>query len=171
MKLREFIGSIAASIVAAFAVNKVATATTGFNVFNYAPGTIRAKIFSYFKNAGLPDKICSYIVGMSGHETAGWTSNFYKKYNNLFGYSYYKGSSWQYDAGTKADNGKPIAVYLSIENSMGELLSWLKRRLNEGRFPAFETIDSPEKFVAALKSCGYFTDTETNYLRGLKYYM
>jgi flagellum-specific peptidoglycan hydrolase FlgJ len=121
--------------------------------------------------AGIPDALSRLMVAQAAHETGDFTSNFFKRYNNAFGYSYVKGAKWQLpEPGTIADNGLPIAAYASVENSTMEVVDWIKRRVNEGKFPALNTITSPEQYAQLLKSAGYYGDTVSNYLRGLKRY-
>lgn len=119
------------------------------------------------KNAGLPDALARLMLAQSKHETGNYTSNLFRKYNNAFGYSY-SGSQYQIAAGSNADNGLPIAAYSSIEDSARELVDYIYRRRAAGQFPALDTITTPEQYAALLKKVGYYGDTETNYLQGLK---
>lgn len=117
---------------------------------------------------GMPVLLANYIVAQSKHETGNYTSNFFKFYNNAFGYSYAAGSKWQTGGGTLADNGSPIAKYKSVEDSVHELTDWIKRRQNEGKFPKnLNSINTPDKYVILLKQSGYYGDTITNYLKGV----
>lgn len=119
-------------------------------------------------NPGLPATLASLLIAQAKHETGNFTSNFFKKYNNGFGYSYFPGSIYQSGGGTIADNGQPIAAYANIEDSTKEIIDWIYRRKKEGNFPDLTTITTPEKYAALLKQNNYFGDTLTNYLNGLK---
>jgi len=122
-------------------------------------------------NPGLPNTLAALLVAQSQHETGNYTSNFFRNYNNAFGYAYYPGSLYQNGPGTIADNGKPIASYASVEDSTKELIDWIYRRVKEGKFPAnLATITEPDQYAALLKSAGYFGDTLQTYTNGLKYY-
>jgi len=122
-------------------------------------------------NPGLPVSLANLLVSQAKHETGNFTSNFFKNYNNAFGYSYNQNSSYQIAPGTIADNGIKIAAYRNIADSTKEVIDWIYRRVNDGSFPKnLNTIVSPEQYVLLLKKAGYFTDTITNYLTGLKKY-
>jgi len=117
---------------------------------------------------GVPDLLARLLVAQAQHETGNFTSNFFKKYNNAFGYSYYAGSDWQLPAGgTIADNGQPIAAYASVADSVGEVVAWIRRRIVQGKFPAMDKITSPEQYAKLLKDAGYYGDTLANYQRAL----
>lgn len=121
------------------------------------------------KNKGLPPVLSSLLVAQSAHETGNFTSNFFKNYNNAFGYSYVPGGVYQVGAGTLADNGQPIAAYRTIEDSTKEVIDWIYRRVKEGKFPAdLFTINTPEQYAQLLKAANYYGDTLQNYSAGLK---
>ena len=120
-------------------------------------------------NPGLPPTLAYLLVAQAKHETGNFTSKFFKQYNNAFGYSYVSGGKYQTGSGTIADNGQPIAVYPDIESSTKEVIDWIYRRQKEGKFPAnLETITTPETYAQLLKASGYYGDTLSNYLKGLK---
>jgi len=125
-------------------------------------------IFDTAIDDGMPQQLALFIVAQARHETGNYTSNFFKKYNNAFGYSYFPGSRWQSGAGTTADNGLPIAAYTSVDRSVHELTDWIKRRQNEGKFPAdLNAILSPEYYSQLLKSSGYYGATLQTYTAGI----
>lgn len=125
-------------------------------------------IYNTARNAGFPDILARLLVAQAQHETGNFTSNFFKKYNNAFGYSYVSGAKWQLrDPGTIADNGAPIAAYASLENSTMEVVDWIKRRIAQGVFPAAELINGPALYAELLKKAGYYQDKVENYSRAL----
>lgn len=121
-------------------------------------------------NPGLPADLAGLVVAQSKHETGNYTSNFFRNYNNAFGYSYFAGSNYQIGAGGIADNGQPIAKYYSIEDSTREIVDWLRRRERQGVFPNLDTIKTPEQYAQLLKVAGYYGDSLQNYLNGLRAY-
>lgn len=136
--------------------------------------TIQDRIFNQATagtpyNRGVPAVLASLMVAQAAHETGNFTSNFFRNYNNAFGYSYFRGSPYQSGSGTLADNGLPIAVYRSVEDSVKEVVDWIYRRQKEGKFPAdLGTIRTPEQYAKLLKDAGYYGDTLANYTAGLK---
>lgn len=120
-------------------------------------------------NPGLPNNLAALLVAQSQLETGNFTSNFFKNYNNAFGYSYTPLSIYQTGSGTLADNGQPIASYSSIEQSTREIIDWIYRRVKEGKFPSdLRTITTPDQYAALLKNAGYYQDSLANYTAGLK---
>jgi hypothetical protein len=119
-------------------------------------------------NPGMPDPLASLMVAQARHETGDFTSRFFRENNNAFGYAYYSGSLYQDGGGSIADNGSPIGSYPSIEASTMEVIDWIWRRFRRGEFPDPASIQDPETYARALKNAGYYGDTLSNYLAGLK---
>lgn len=120
-------------------------------------------------NPGLPPALAYLLVAQSKHETGNYSSNFFKKYNNAFGYSYVPGGRYQSGSGSVADNGQPIAAYPTLENSVYEMIDWIYRRRSEGKFPQdLSQVTTPEQYAQLLKDSGYYGDSLANYLAGLK---
>jgi hypothetical protein len=134
-----------------------------------APDRIRAQALAGTPyNPGLPAALASLVVGQSGHETGGWTSDFFVDDNNAFGYARYDGSLYQIGGGGTADNGAPIGKYASIEDSTKEMVDYLWRRYHKGQFPALDTIKTPEQYADLLKKVGYYQAPESVYLAGIR---
>lgn len=122
---------------------------------------------------GMPETLSLLLVAQARHETDDYTSHFFTDGKNAFGYSYYVGSNWQLSIpGGIADNGKAVAQYSSVQNSVHEITAWIRRRQNEGKFPAnLASITTPEQYAELLKNSGYYGDTITNYANGLTYWL
>ncbi|HMG11403.1 MAG TPA: glucosaminidase domain-containing protein, partial [Mucilaginibacter sp.] len=118
---------------------------------------------------GLPPVLSQLLAAQAQHETGNFSSNFFVKYKNAFGYSRDTRSQYQIGGGTIADNGTAIGAYVSVADSTREIVDWIYRRVKEGKFPAnLDMIQTPEEYALLLKNAGYYTDTLTNYVRGLK---
>lgn len=118
---------------------------------------------------GLPPVLAGLLLAQAKHESGNFSSNLFRKYNNAFGYNYVSGARWQTGAGTKADNGMPIAVYASVGDSAREIVDWIYRRVKEGKFPAnLDLIRTPDEYAHLLKNAGYYQDNISNYTEGLK---
>lgn len=107
-------------------------------------------------------KLWPYILAMAKHESANFTSNVYKANNNPFGMKVSKLHGFNEVEGTKAPDGGFYARYKDLPTAFFDLLEWM--RFN--RFPT--SFNTPDDFVKALKSKGYFTDSINNYLNGVK---
>mgnify|MGYP000926165279 CR=1 FL=1 len=119
------------------------------------------------------DLIARFIVAQGAQESANYTSSLFKKYNAAFGYMYNKDSKYQVKAGSKADNNAAIAAYANIEDATKEVCDWLLRRTKDrrGGFPSsLSALDTPGKYVAAIKAAGYFEGPESVYAKNVAYY-
>jgi hypothetical protein len=126
------------------------------------------KIYNQAIKRGMPASFARLMCGQARHETANYTHKFYTQYNNAFGYSYYKDSSWQLSTGgTTADNGGKIARYANVENSVNEVVSWVLRRQKDKGFPTDLGSLTPTTYAEWLRKCNYFTDTAANYGAGI----
>lgn len=117
------------------------------------------------KNAGLPDALAKLLVGQSGNETGGWTSDFFVNGNACFGYSCSSSSSYQTGCSSAtSDNGVTVGYYDSIEDSTNEIIDWIYRRVADGKFPKdLTTITDADQYATLLSNAGYFTSGETAY--------
>lgn len=116
---------------------------------------------------GMPKRLSYLIAGQSAHETANYTSRVFIEDRNCFGYKRVSGAKYQLSSGRMSPEGNAYAAYSSIENSVHEVTAWIKRRLNEGRFPALDTIKTPLQYATALKNCGYYGDPVSVYANGI----
>lgn len=116
---------------------------------------------------GMPLQLATLVAAQAAHETGNFTSNVFLQCNNCFGYKYVNGTSLQDGACNKSPEGNDYAHYADIEHSVKEICGWIKRRLNEGRFPTLTTIQTPLQYASLLKNCGYYGDTEANYTAGI----
>lgn len=108
------------------------------------------------------------IAAQARHETANYSSSVFKNNKNFFGYKYVGQAIAK--PGTKAPSNEgaaPYAAYDTFEDSVKELVNWLRRRQNEGKF-RIQDLTTAEKYNAALISGGFYTDRAGNYLRGLR---
>lgn len=118
-------------------------------------------------NPGLPDRLALYLVAQACHETGNFTSPIFEDDNNAFGYSYVPGARYQEGPGRMADNKQYAAHYSNVRDSVRELVDWIYRRRDEGKFPAdLRAVTSLAQYVSLLKRSSYFQDREENYLRG-----
>lgn len=104
------------------------------------------------------------LVAQTQWETANYTSNVFKKNNNVGGYKTYPGSPYQkfpVPVGANAAYG----YYSSYQDSVLEIADWIKRRK-----PDFENVKSVSDYALALKKNQYYQDTVTNYTKGLGFY-
>lgn len=112
-------------------------------------------IFQRLVGKGFPDQFSRLATAQSGHETAGWTSNVYRTDNNAFGYGY-TGSAYQ--------------DYDSVESSVDDFADYVKRKVDQGKFPALTEIKTATDWADLLHNAGYYTDLEANYASGIARY-
>lgn len=125
-------------------------------------------IFHTALNAGIPEDLAHLILAQAKHETANFTSKVFKLNKNAFGYKYIKGAAQQLpQPGRISPEGNQYAHYHDLEHSTKEIIGWIYRRLEEKKFPDLETIKTPYQYATLLKETNYYTDTITNYTRGL----
>ncbi len=103
-----------------------------------------------------------FIVAQSKLETKNYTSNVYNQNNNLFGMKVPSQRPFLGSVGSKASDGGNYASYSNDVNSVRDYIEWL-------RYTSFPTrVDGAEHFVRAMKTRGYFTANEVEYLKALK---
>lgn len=134
--------------------------------------SIEQKILAAAKSKGMPSNMQRLILAQAKHETANFSSNAFKKNNNLFGYKAVSGAKWQIGNGITSSEGNAYAAYSSIEHSVYELCDWITRRQAQGKFPVdLTTITTPEMYATLLKNSSYYGDTVANYTKGLKHFL
>jgi len=106
-----------------------------------------------------------WIVAQSQHETNSWRSELFLNNNNLFGMKVPSKREYFGNGGTPAPDGGMYAKYDTWADSAKDFLSWLRYV----KFPKDAlTVD---RYVYLLKKFGYFTDSEENYLGGVKHWL
>lgn len=132
--------------------------------------TYESRIYNTALADGMPQFLATCIVLQCAHETAGFTSNVFKTCNNLNGYKWV-GQSTALGPCLKSPEGDFYAKYATIEDSVHELTKWIKRRQNEGKFPAnLNSITTVDQYAQLLKNSGWYGDTLANYVKGLYYW-
>jgi len=138
------------------------------------PQQIDNIVYNQAVSMGVPSDTAKLIAAQARYETAGYTSNVFKNYNNAFGYKWVGQKKWasgpggaagSQDAQGNADGGT-YAKYPSVAYSTGELVDWLKRRQAEGKLK-ISALKTPAQYAAALKASGYYGQTASQYASGL----
>lgn len=116
---------------------------------------------------GLPSRIANYLVYQSAFETAGWTSNVFRSCNNGFGYKWV-GQSVATGGCLVSPEGDQYALYRTLEDSVHEMVLWIRRRQASGVFPAdLNTISTLDLYASYLKSADFFGAPVGQYAMGL----
>lgn len=124
-------------------------------------------IYNQALKDGIPQPLAVLIVAQARHETGNYTSNVFKSCNNAFGYKWV-GQSTAIGPCSNSPEGNAYAKYMSIEQSTHELTLWIKRRMNDGKFPAdLSRITTADNYAQLLKNAGYYGDTVATYTNGL----
>lgn len=135
-------------------------------------------IFDTAKANGMPDTLSRLIVAQAKHESGNYKSPVFKSDNNFFGYKY-RGQKIAKPGRTVPENEwqkknvpEFYARYEKPEDSILELVNWIKRRQKEKVFPKdLSTIQTPYQYATLLKKTGYYGDTVSNYTKGLTRYL
>lgn len=102
------------------------------------------------------------ILAQSKLETANFTSNVYRNNNNLFGMNVPTKRPFLGERGSPSPEGGIYAKYKNDLTSVRDYVEWLRYT----KFPTYSM--TPETFVNQMKQRGYFTASESGYLKALK---
>jgi len=123
----------------------------------------QAKIISILEQYNIPAPLKYYIAAQSAHETNNFTSSVYLDCKNGYGYG---------AAGLPCPGHERYRIYQDSSQSTIEIINWIKRRQQEGRFPDnLATIISPDQYATLLKNSGYYEDSIINYANGIKRFL
>lgn len=129
--------------------------------------TTEQRVYAKALSLGVPDTLAKLIVAQSKHETGNYMSNAFLRNKNLFGYKYV--GQKNATQGIKSSESDYYANYVSIDDSVTELVNWIKRRQKEGKFPAnLASITTAETYATLLKNANYYGDKLQVYVNGLK---
>lgn len=119
---------------------------------------------------GLPLTLSKLVAAQSVFETNNFRSKAFIENNNGFGYKYVKGAFLQKGKGRTSTEFDNYAAYDSFDKSIREIVMWIYRRRNEGKFPDLITITSAEQYATLLKGCSYFGGPLKDYIKGVDKY-
>lgn len=134
-------------------------------------------IYTVALNNGFNDKSAKIIVAQARLESANYTSNVFKKNNNLFGMKFIgqklatKGSPAPVNERTKNpnDNINFYAKYSSPEDSAKDLITRLLNITRNGVTPTMlKNVTTPEQYATLQKKRGYFGGKVEDYARNLR---
>lgn len=109
-----------------------------------------------------------YIIGQAKHETGNYTSDLFKRANNLFGMQkVYRRKNYQ-SGSTIAEGGKRFGTYSTPQKAMLDFLEYL-RQWKRDPFP--KSVSNARRYAYELKKRGYFGDQLSNYQRGIERWM
>lgn len=129
-------------------------------------------IFNKGKQRGLPESVAKNLVAQARYESNDYKSDVFKQNNNLFGYKFV--GQPNATAGTLAPRrewtnpSRPqyYAKYANVGDSANEVINWLYRRENEGKFKVSD-LTTAEKYADALKKGNYYGQSSYEYAMGL----
>jgi len=133
---------------------------------------IDTTIFQTAKKNGFSDAVAKNLVAQARYESNDYKSNVFKNNNNLFGYKYVgqqlatKGTLAPQSEWTNANTPQYYAKYASVADSATEVIKWLYRRENEGKFKVSD-LTTAQAYADALKKGGYYGQTSYEYGMGL----
>lgn len=135
--------------------------------------TIYQLFVSVFKSKGIPEKVARMAYIQAGHETAGFTSRLFIDHNNIGGYTY-RGQKGATKGRPLPENPKVFyAKYDSLKDSIYEQAGYYGRKSTVTKNPRHFDIASMgtlSQFAQYLRNEKYYTDSVSNYARGLYHY-
>ena len=129
-------------------------------------------IYRTARENNFSDAVAKNLVAQARYESNDYKSNVFKNNNNLFGYKYVgqplatKGTIAPQSEWTNANTPQYYAKYASVADSATEVIKWLYRRENEGKFKVSDLITA-QAYADALKKGGYYGQTSFEYAQGL----
>jgi flagellum-specific peptidoglycan hydrolase FlgJ len=116
------------------------------------------KLIDASHSSSLDDKTKDFILAQSALETAWWTSNVYKRNNNLFGMreAHYRTRDQEGDT-----DGDGFANYVDESQSVRDHRLWLEEN------DMYKNFSTPAAYVKSLKAHGYFEEPASSYTAGL----
>jgi uncharacterized FlgJ-related protein len=133
---------------------------------------IDTTIFQTAKKNGFSDAVAKNLVAQARYESNDYKSNVFKNNTNLFGYKYVgqplatKGTLAPRNEWNNPTTPQYYAKYASVADSATEVIKWLYRRENEGKFKVSDLITA-QLYADALKKGGYYGQTSYEYAQGL----
>jgi len=133
---------------------------------------IDTTIFNTAKKNGFSDAVAKNLVAQARYESNDYKSNVFKNNTNLFGYKYVgqplatKGTVAPQSEWTNPQTPQYYAKYASVADSATEVIKWLYRRENEGKFKVSD-LTTAQAYADALKKGNYYGQTSFEYAQGL----
>lgn len=124
-------------------------------------------IYTQAISMNIPHAVAKLIVCQARFESADYTSNSFIHDKNAFGYKWVGQHKWAIGAGIRSTEKDCYARYEKLEDSVGELVDWLRRREKEGKLK-IEQLRTPDAYAEALKKCGYYGIAPSTYGNGLE---
>lgn len=107
---------------------------------------------------GLTPEFGKILAAQARHETGNYGSYLARFCNNYYGMKFFPGATLH----KKRCNGGEYVHYNCLEESVRDVIKWIKRR-------KIDTKDTDVvAYVLAIKKAGYFTDKTVNYINGVK---
>lgn len=153
------------------AVDKFKTTVTGLFA-----GTEKI-IFDTLIKEKMSVKLALLVLAQTKHETANYTSNVFKKLNNVIGYKVYD-SVYQTKIGTKSPEGNNYGSYATVVDGAKEAAGWYRRR-NKENGNKYDAVTDTSQYCWLLWKDHFFTqgnfktpaDAVKNYQKGIdKFY-
>ena len=134
--------------------------------------SIDKQIYDQGIKRGLSPTVANLLAAQARLESADYTSNVFKQNTNAFGYKFVgqagatKGTVAPRNEWPNANTPGYYAKYKSIADSANEVINWLFRRQQEGKF-LVNSLTTAGKYAAGLKAGNYYGDSASNYANGL----
>ena len=123
--------------------------------------TIEGKLIKILADSGYSVGMQKIMLAQAKLESGNFKNNLTKKWNNVFSMLHSSKDPYSIGNWARAEGRSGYAVYKSIEESIYARI-WYSRRWN------YPDNVSPDEYVRHIKSKGYFTGNEQEYLKCIK---
>lgn len=128
---------------------------------NHKDGRVNRQVIRNSKYKALEP----YIIAQSKHESDSYTSEVYKRNNNPFGFKVASKRDQVGKVGTRSPEGNNYWKFPNDTEAFKDLLKYF----DQVSFPT--SVSSVTHYATELKKRGYFTDTLSNYVNGMKRFL
>lgn len=130
-------------------------------IINIDKSTVEGRIITILADSGYSIGMQKILLAQAQHESGGFNNKLTKNWNNLFAMLHSPKDPYSKGNWAKAEGRSGYAVYNSIEESVYARI-WYSKRWN---YPAEA---SPGEYVRHIRSKGYFTGNQQDYLNAIR---
>jgi len=134
--------------------------------------SIDKQIYDQAIKRGLTPTVANLLIAQARLESADYNSNVFKQNTNAFGYKFVgqsgatRGTVAPKSEWPNANTPGYYAKYKTVSDSANEVINWLFRRQQEGKF-LVNQLTTAGKYASGLKAGNYYGSSAADYGNGL----